>query len=413
MRRVVVVGSGLAGVRTAQELRHRGYAGALTVLGAEPDPPYDRPPLSKAVLRAGMADVPTALADTRLDVDLAALDVDLRLGVRATGLGPDTVTTDAGELPYDGLVLAFGSAPIRLPGDPAVPTLRTSRDAAAIRAGLQPGARVVIVGAGWIGAELATAAAGHGAEVTVVEAAPAPLPLLGGQVGTRMTALYAGAGVTVRASTAVSSIAIDHVADGGRVDADLVVVAVGVRPDLGWLAGSGLELGDGVLVDAALRASAPGGVAPTVAAPGVVAPGVVAPAVVAAGDCAERWSPRQGRRVRTEHWDDALHAPEVAAASLLDPGSATVYDPVPYVWSEQFGRYVQCVGSFTGEPTLWREEGTGWAAGWVDDGDRLTGCVTVDRKRDAVQARKAIAAAAAVDRQRFADPAVPLRSALR
>ncbi len=405
MRRVVVVGAGLAGVRTAQELRHRGYAGALTVLGAEPDPPYDRPPLSKAVLRAGTADVPTALADTRLDVDLAALDVDLRLGVRATGLGPDTVSTDAGESPYDGLVLAFGSAPIRLPGDPAVPTLRTSRDAAAIRAGLQPGARVVIVGAGWIGAELATAAAGHGAEVTVVEAAPAPLPLLGGQVGARMAALYAGAGVTVRASTAVSSVAIDHVAlaDGGRIDADLVVVAVGVRPDLGWLAGSGLQLGDGVLVDAALRASAPAAVAPTVAAP----------SVVAAGDCAERWSRRQGRRVRTEHWDDALHAPEVAAASLLDPGSATVYDPVPYVWSEQFGRYVQCVGTFTGEPTLWREDGTGWAAGWVDDGDRLTGCVTVDRKRDAVQARKAIAAAAVVDRQRFADPAVPLRSALR
>jgi len=182
----------------------------------------------------------------------------------------------------------------------------------------------------------------------------------------------------------------------GRVDADVVVEAVGVRPDLGWLAGSGVDVDQasgGAVVDASCRTTLSG--------------------VVAVGDCAARWSPRVGARVRTEHWDDALHAPEVAAATLL--GGDAVYDPVPYVWSEQFGRYLQWVGWRTGDrPAVWRGDPAGaggWAAAWLDADGRLTGLLAVDRPRDAVQARRAIDAGRVVSPGRLADPAVPVKAA--
>jgi len=385
-----VVGAGLAGVRTAAELRAQGYQGRLTLLGAEPEPPYDRPPLSKRVLLAG--------GESDL-IDPDWLDgVDLRTGVTVTAVRPGTVATTAGDERWDGLVLAVGAVPRRLAGsDGGAYVLRTAPDAYRLRSALVPGAHVVVVGAGWIGAEVATAAAHRGCAVTVLEAGVAPLvTALGSATGDRTRPWYAEAGVTLRTGAAVSTVDCRGVglAGEGRVEADVVVEAVGVRPRLDWLAGSGIEVdpaSGGVVVDESARTTVPG--------------------VVAVGDCAARWSPRAERRVRTEHWDDALRAPTVAAATLL--GARAVYDPVPYVWSEQFGRYLQWVGWRSDGPTVWRGDPaarTGWAAAWLDSGGRLTGLLTVDRQKDAMQARRLIDAGRVVDPDRLADPDVPIRS---
>jgi 3-phenylpropionate/trans-cinnamate dioxygenase ferredoxin reductase component len=388
----VVVGAGLAGVRTAAELRSAGYAGRLTVLGAETVPPYDRPPLSKAVLLAGAEPDPLAAA--------WLAGVDLHTGVTVTRIGPGTLATSAGERSWDGLVLATGALPRRLPdSDGTAHVLRTGADAHRLRAALVPGARVVVVGAGWIGAEVATAAAGRGCRVTVLEAGAAPLATaLGPVAGACTTDWYGEAGVELRTGAAVAGVEAAGVdlAGGGRVDADVVVEAIGVRPQLGWLDGSGVDVdpaSGGVLVDETCAASVPG--------------------VVAVGDCAARWSPRAGMRVRTEHWDDALRAPAVAAATLLGAEAAS-YDPVPYVWSEQFGRYLQWVGWRRSDaPAVWRGDpaaGTGWAAAWLDPDGRVTGMLLVDRQRDAQPARRLIGSDRIVDADRLADPEVPLRS---
>ena len=395
-----MVGGGLAGVRAAAELRARGYAGALTLLAAEQIDPYDRPPLTKAVLLGESDGVP---------LEASWLDgVEVRRGVTATGLAPGVLSTmptagvagAAGELGWDGLVLATGAVPRRLAGsDGGAHVVRTQADALRLRAALVPGARVVVVGAGWIGAEVATAAARRGCAVTVLEAATAPLATaLGPVAGARTAGWYAEAGIDLRTGAAVSRVDSRGVglAGEGRVDADVVVEAGGVRPDLGWLAGSGVgvdAVSGGAVVDEACRTALAG--------------------VVAVGDCAARWSPRAGRRVRTEHWDDALHAPEVAAATLL--GRPGAYDPVPYVWSEQFGRYVQWVGWRSGDgPAVWRGDpgaGAGWSAAWLAAGGRLAGLLAVDRPRDASQARRVIDAGRPVDAARLADPDVPVRAA--
>jgi 3-phenylpropionate/trans-cinnamate dioxygenase ferredoxin reductase component len=386
-----VVGAGLAGIRAAAELRAQGYGGRLTVLGAEPGPPYDRPPLSKSVLLADAEPKP---------IDPVWLDgLDLRTGVTATAVEPGTLATTAGDERWDGLVIAVGAVPRRLAGsDGGAYVLRTAADAHRLRSALVPGAHVVVVGAGWIGAEVATAAAHRGCTVTVLEAGVAPLvTALGPVAGNRTAGWYAEAGVTLRTGAAVSTVDSRGVglAGEGRVDADVVVEAVGVRPRLDWLAGSGIEVdpaSGGIAVDEAARTTLDG--------------------VVAVGDCVARWSPRTRRRLRTEHWDDALRAPAVAAATLL--GTPAVYDPVPYVWSEQFGRYLQWVGWRSGDgPTVWRgdpADRTGWAAAWLDTGGRLTGLFAVDRHRDAMQARRLVDSGREVDPERLADPSVPIRS---
>ena len=386
MQRVVVVGAGLAGAQTCVALRDQGYAGSLTLLGAERHLPYDRPPLTKELLRGDVD-------DTALDVDWAALDVELLLGVRATGLGANALATDAGDLPWDALVLATGSTPRRLPGDGPQLTLRTVDDARRLRDTLQPGAAIVLVGAGWIGAEVATEAAARGCAVTVVEAGPAPLAqALGAEIGRCTEAWYAEAGVTLRIGVGVREVVAAGVllASGELLPADLVVTGVGVVPTVDWLTGSGVALGDGVLVDERCRTSMSG--------------------VLAVGDCAERWSPRFGTRLRLEHWDEALHAPAVAAATLL--GGDAVHDPVPYFWSDQFGRTLQYVGH-RGSATelVWRGDPAAdraWSACWVENGI-LVAAVAVDRPRDALQARRLVGSA--VDVERLADASAPLKSA--
>jgi 3-phenylpropionate/trans-cinnamate dioxygenase ferredoxin reductase component len=388
--RAVVIGAGLAGLRTVEELRGRGFAGPIALIGAEQRPPYDRPPLSKKVLSAPEA------PDPSLRADFESLSVDFQPG-RVVG-GLDEVR-DLGQV-----VIATGADPVRLPGPGVQRVLRSLDDALALRALLRPGLRLAIVGAGWIGAELATAAAGAGGKVTVVEAAPVPLAAaLPASIGEITASWYQEAGVDLRLGAAVSSVEDGGLAlaDGSWLAADCVVTAVGVRPSVSWLGGSDVACSNGVVVDEGLRASVPG--------------------VFAVGDCAAFWSRRFGRRLRFEHWDVALHAPAVVAANLL--GGDEVYDPVPYFWSEQFGRMVQYAG-YHGDATslVWRGSARGagggsageakWAACWLA-GDRLVAILTVDRPRDLTQARRFIADAVPVDPTRLADPTLPVKDSAR
>jgi NADPH-dependent 2,4-dienoyl-CoA reductase/sulfur reductase-like enzyme len=385
--RTVVAGAGLAGFRTVEELRARGYTGRITLLGAEERPPYDRPPLSKKVLTDGV--------DPSLRADFAVLDVDFRPGETAVGLAAaqSALITNHDEYSFDRLVLAMGAVPVALPGPGPQRFLRTLDDALALRALLRPGLRLAVVGAGWIGAELATAASAAGCLVTVVESAPAPLAAaLGAEAGSHTVSWYQRAGVELRTGTAVEAVEEGGLtlAGGAWLPADEVVTAIGVRPAVRWLADSGVTLDNGVAVDAGLRASLPG--------------------VYAAGDCAAFESGRFRKRLRVEHWDTALRAPEVVAANIL--GGSEVYDPVPYFWSEQFGRMLQYAGHHTAADRLiWRgdPQTATWTACWLSTRGRLTAVLTVDRPRDLLQGRRLIAAAAEVDVTRLPDPAVPLK----
>ena len=385
-----MAGAGLAGLRTITELRDRGFTGQITLIGAETWPPYDRPPLSKKVLIEDHA------IDPSLQADFGALDVDFRPAETATEMDAATVSTDRGKYPFDQLVLATGAYPVALPGPGRQRFLRSYDDALALRGLLRPGLRLAIVGAGWIGAELATAAAGHGVRVTVAEAGPAPLAgAVGAAVGAQTARWYAEAGVELRTGVAVESVQPGGLAlaGGDWIAADEIVTAVGVRPATGWLDGSGVWLENGVAVDAGLRASLPG--------------------VYAVGDCAAFESRRFGRRLRFEHWDVALHAPEVVAANVL--GGDEAYDPVPYFWSEQFGRMVQYAGYHGDADSLvWRGDPAepNWAACWLAVG-RLVAILTVDRPRDLLQGRRLIAAANPVHAARLADPAIPVKDAAR
>ncbi len=388
----------MAGVQTAVALREMGSADEITLIGDEPHAPYDRPPLSKAVLLGGPAG-----GDVRFDVDFDALKVELRLGVRAQALrvGEREVVTDAGAVPYDRLVVATGAYPVALPGTtglPGVHLLRTLDDAAALRPVLDAKQDVVVVGAGWIGAEFATAARQAGCAVTVVEAADRPLAgVLPAVVTAHMRAWYDEAGVELRTGTPVAQLEPGAVvlADGGRIPAEAVVVGIGARPATGWLAGAGVELGaDGAVVaDDRLRTTAPH--------------------VFAVGDCASFPSGRFGERLLVHHWDNALQGPRTAAANVL--GGDEVYDPVPYFWSEQFGRFVQYAGHHADADTLLlRGDPTtdAWSACWLR-GERLAAVLAVGRPRDLAQARKLIGRSASVDPALAADPAVPLSSAAR
>lgn len=379
--RVVVVGAGLAGLQTVVALRSQGYAGSLTLVGAEDEAPYDRPPLSKGLL-AGATD------STTLEADWSALDTDLRISTTVASVGDGVVATDQGGLPFDGLVLATGAQPRRLAGADSALTLRTRADALRLRASLSPGVRLVIVGAGWIGAEVATAAVAAGARVTVVEALDVPLATaLPVEVGGRTASWWAGADLRLGARVAAVEPDAVHLAGGERVTADVVLLGIGARPTT--VPGVEATASGAIAVDEQLRTSRPG--------------------VLAVGDCAAWTSARYGTRMHVEHWDSALRAPAVAAANLL--GGSQVWDPVPYFWSEQWGRMVQYAGHHpAGDRLVWREDGERWAAFWLA-GDRLVAALTVDRPRDLVQARHLMERDATVDAALLADPSVAVRSA--
>ncbi|MFF8730850.1 NAD(P)/FAD-dependent oxidoreductase [Streptomyces sp. NPDC015171] len=394
-RRVVVVGAGMAGVQTAVALREQGFRGGVSVIGAEPHQPYDRPPLSKAVL-LGKAE------DSAFDVDFEVLGVELRLGCEVHGVRPaeHELDTESGPVPYDVLVLATGAEPITLPGTEGVPgvhLLRTLDDAERLRPVLARQHDIVVVGAGWIGAEFATAAREAGCAVTVVEAAGRPLAgALPAEVAAPMAAWYADSGTELRTHARVERVEPGAVvlADGTRLPAGAVVVGIGARPATAWLAGSGVELGahGEVLADARLRTSLPD--------------------VYAVGDCASFPSARYGERLLVHHWDNALQGPRTVAANILGE-TAAVYDPVPYFWSEQFGRFVQYAGHHAAADRLvWRgePEGPSWTVCWLRE-DRLVALLAVGRPRDLAQGRRLIEAGRRMDAGALSDPARPLKDA--
>ncbi|EFL31531.1 ferredoxin reductase [Streptomyces viridochromogenes DSM 40736] len=398
--RVVVAGAGMAGVQTAVALREKGFTGSVLLVGAEPHQPYDRPPLSKAVL-LGKSE------GSAFDVDFEALGIELRLGCEVTGLRPGDreLDTEDGPVPYDVLVVATGAEPIRLPGAEGVPgvhLLRTLDDAERLRPVLARQHDIVVVGAGWIGAEFANArAARAGCAVTVVKAAERPLAgALPAEVAAPMADWYADAGAELRTHARVERVEPGAVLldDGTRLPSGAVVVGIGARPATAWLSGSGVELGahGEVVADEHLRTTAPD--------------------VYAVGDCASFPSGRYDDRLLVHHWDNALQGPRTVALNIVGRASGeppAVYDPVPYFWSEQFGRFVQYAGHHAAaDTTLWRGDpaGPAWTVCWLRD-DRLVALLAVGRPRDLAQGRRLIESGTPMNPTLLADPARPLKAA--
>lgn len=382
MSRVVVVGASLAGLRAATTLRDEGFEGAITLVGDERHGPYDRPPLSKQVLAGEWSAEQVGLAHEQLDAEWL-LGPDGGGGAAGVDLERAEVTlADGTTLDYDGLVVATGASARRLPGQPDLPgvhVLRTLDDALALRADVAAGPdRVVVVGAGFIGSEVAATCREAGCEVTVLEAMPVPLErALGAEMGAVMGRLHLEHGVDLRLATGVAGIeGADRVervrlADGSAIEASVVVVGIGVVPNLGWLEGSGLTVDDGVVCDATCRA---------------------APGVVAAGDVA-RWDhPRYGS-LRVEHWENAQEQATHAARTLLadlDGRAGEPYAPIPWFWSDQYDRKVQVAGHPSPTDEVRVVDGSVDEHRFValyGDGERLTAVLGVNRPRLVVQHR--------------------------
>ena len=389
----MVVGASLAGLRACETLRGGGFAGTITLVGAEAEMPYDRPPLSKKFL-AGEWEADRIRL--RKPDDVASLGLDLRLGVAASALRVDDRTVelaDGGNVTGDGVVIATGTTVRRLPGQPDWPgivELRTLADSTVLRGRLGPGARLVVVGAGFIGLEVAATARALGCEVTVLEGAPAPLTrALGRELGIAVASVHGRHGVDVRCGVGVAGFEGDErgvrgvvLTDGEVVTADVVVVGIGVRPATDWLADSGLLLDDGVMCDASLRA---------------------APGIVAAGDCV-RWPNGvfDDEVMRIEHWTNAAEQGAAAATTLLAEaagGEPPRYESVPFFWSDQFDSRVQFVGRAHGDDrthVLAGDTGGAFAAlyGW---NGRLRGVLGVSMPKMVMPFRALIAAKASWD----------------
>ncbi|MEU1477591.1 FAD-dependent oxidoreductase [Streptomyces sp. NPDC005760] len=346
MRTVAVVGASLAGLSAARSLRKQGYDGRLVVIGDELHRPYDRPPLSKEFLAGSLAE-----ADLALEPDDEDLRAEWLLGVRAVGLdSPQRAVrlADGSEVRADGVVIATGAAARTLPGTAGlagVHTLRTLDDARALRDELALGGRLVVIGGGFIGAEVASTAYALGLDVTVVEAAPTPLAgPLGETMGGIVSALHADHGVRLLCGVGVKGLRgegrVDTVLleDGRGIPADIVVVGVGARPCVEWLAGSGIQLADGVTCGADGRTGLPG--------------------VVAVGDCASWYDPRAGLHRRVEHWTGARERPDAAVTALLAGGAVEPAMPrPPYFWSDQYGVKIQFAGHAAAADSVTIEEG--------------------------------------------------------
>jgi NADPH-dependent 2,4-dienoyl-CoA reductase/sulfur reductase-like enzyme len=333
VKRLVVVGASLAGLRAAQAARSAGFTGELVIVGAERHRPYTRPPLSKELLKGEHTAEQCALRHPELHADW-------RLGVAATGLdrAARTVTlADATTVAYDRLIIATGARAREWTGPGAqlagVHTLRTLDDAHTLRGALNPGARLVIIGAGFIGCEVAASARARGAEVVVVDIAPHPMLPLGPELGARCGALHAQHGVEIRCGVGIEAlVGTTHVeavglTDGSTLPADVVLLALGAVPNVEWLAGSGLQLDGGVVCDATLTASCD-------------------PDILAAGDLASWPHPlADGERVRVEHWTVAAEHGQLAGRNALrDPAERAPHVAPPYFWSDQYDTKVQAVG---------------------------------------------------------------------
>ncbi len=385
---VVVVGGSLAGLRALEALRHDGYRGQLTLIGAESHEPYDRPPLSKDFL-AGAADA-ASLALRKQGYD--DLDVTLALGAPAHSLDVDARTVGVGDdtLRFDGMVIATGAHPRPLPDQPdlaGVHTLRTVEDSDALSERLEAGARMCVIGAGFIGAEVAATARGRGRDVTVLEALPQPMVRgVGPVIGAVLASLHRDHGVDLRVGVGVESITggahVERVqlADGTAVECEAVLVAIGAVPTTDWLEGSGLALDNGVVCDAALRA---------------------APGIVAAGDLC-RWpnAAFDDEVMRIEHWTNATEQGTHAARSLLAGGDAEPFVAVPFVWSDQYDVKIQSVGRFSGDDRMEIVHGSPddykFTAIFERNG-RVSGALGFNMARRVIQYRRMIAERATFD----------------
>jgi NADPH-dependent 2,4-dienoyl-CoA reductase/sulfur reductase-like enzyme len=330
---VAVVGASLAGLSAARALRTQSYEGRIVIIGDEAYAPYDRPPLSKDFL-AGTASLDDIALGAPDDEDLG---LEWRLRTTAVGLdhlSRSVLMDDGSEIRADGVVLATGARARRLPGSDGldgVHVLRSLDDAISLREDLAAAERLVVIGAGFIGAEVASTARKLGLEVTVVETQPVPLAgPLGAEMGAVCAELHADHGTHLLTGTGVAGLVgtgrveAVELTDGTRLPADVVVVGIGATPNIEWLAHSGVALGNGVLTDARGATNIPG--------------------VVAVGDCAAAWSASAERHVRIEHWTHALEQPATAVATLLGTGGPAP-TPVPYFWSDQYGARIQFAGT--------------------------------------------------------------------
>jgi len=339
---VVIAGASAAGLSTAETLRRQGFDGRITLIGEEEHPPYDRPPLSKEILSGSWPDERVWLRD---DAALTALDLDLRLGVRAESLdtGAKVVRlSDASLVSYDELVVATGVRPRRLPGTGAVAgvhVLRTLADATALRAALAGSPRLVIVGAGFLGAEVASVARRAGTDVTLVSDIEAPLSdVLGSELGELLIGVHRDHGVRLVTGARVEEVLVSggrahgvRLAGGRTVEADAVLVSIGSVPNVEWLAGSGVEVGNGVLCDQYCQAG---------------------PGVWAAGDVASWHHPGLGERIRIEHRTNAAEQGMAVARNILAGEHRAPFSPVPYIWSDQYDLKIQIHGLPRGADTF-------------------------------------------------------------
>ena len=382
MSGVVIVGASLAGLRCAQALRAGGYEDDVTLVGDEPHVAYDRPPLSKQLLTGEWDAEKIGLGEAK--------DVDHRYGTRAVDLDLDsrTVGLHGGErLGFDQLVVATGASARSLPTSlDGVHTLRTLDDSLAIKAALDARPRhVVVVGAGFIGAEVAAVARTMGLDVTILEALPTPLARgLGPTLGPAVAAIHEDHGVDLRLGVAVDDLEGDGrvervvLTDGTRVDADLVVVGIGVVPNTGWLEGSGLDLQNGVLCDETLQA---------------------APGVWAIGDVCRWPHPLFGEVVRIEHWTNAVEQAQHVGRSIAT-GEAKPFGTVPFVWSDQYEHRIQVLGRPEADHEVHVVAGSFESRCFVavtgQDG-RLSGAVGMDDPKRTMRYRKALAEGMSLD----------------
>ena len=381
---LVVVGASLAGLRAVEAARRAGYSGDIVLIGAEYHLAYDRPALSKASL---VGSDPVEHLQS-VDVLRDELRVDVRLGVQATGLDADAkvLATSAGDVPYDSLIIATGAVPRVPPGIPkldGIVTLRTLEDSVALRERLLPGAYVVILGAGFIGSEVASSSRYVGAFPTIIDAAPVPLVrAVGADVGRAYASLHERNGTPLRLGTMVEEYLGRNRVEGVRLTtgetlpADVVVVGVGAAPATGWLEGSGIELHDGdrgIVCDEYLRSSLPD--------------------VFAAGDVAHWPNADLDATMRLENWTNAADQGTRAGTNAVTPGAMTAYRTVPYFWSDWYGQRIQFVGIAATEDVEFisgaSDEDRFVAAVW--QGDRLVGAATLNEPRKIMKLRRLIA----------------------
>lgn len=375
---VVIVGGGLAAQRCLETLRGRGFGGRIAMVCGEAELPYDRPPLSKGVLAGELDEAEVGFRPARWYAD-QLVELTFRRAVRVDTKRRRVRLDDARELAYEDLVIATGSAPrlLRpLEGYSNVHYLRTIADARRLRAELRKGGRLAVIGAGFIGQEVASTARAAGAEVTIVEALPAPLgSVLGERVGRALMKMHSDEGVDVRLSSALEgargngTVEELQLSGGERVDCDLVVVGIGVAPDASWLEGSGLGT-DGVITDSDGRTKLPH--------------------VFAAGDVTQAFDHRIGRLRRSEHWDAAARQGSAVARSILDERAEPA--PPPSFWSDQYGVRIQYFGhaELSDETTVeGRTDDRRFAVVYTRRG-RPIGVLTVDEPRAFARLRREI-----------------------